>query len=355
MAVVVFAGFINYPVFQPQQQSPNLKIAVIIAAKNEAAYIERCLQSIIEQIYPKELLEIILVDDASEDETYHLAEKTLSTSGISYRIIQNKTPLGKKQSLKLAIEASTSDFIVCTDADTFSYSNKWLSTIANYAEQTKKEFIICPVAIHHSNGVLSALQEIETSILNLFAIASVNCSAPFLCSGANMAFSKKMFYQTGAYSNHIHISSGDDVFFLEDVKQKSPEKIGYLKSKEALVYTYPEKTITALLHQKLRWSGKIFVSKNLINWLSALIITFANAIWLYAVFYTVNAPQNAGFALIFMLSKLLIDILLVFLAASFITVKASLPMVVLVGILYPIYALGVAVLAPIIKPKWKSD
>jgi len=355
MAIAVFAGYLWHPTYQSIHHNSEIKVSIVIAARNEEATIERCLQSIFEQDYPNELIEIIIVDDASSDKTFELAKNKLLASKIFHQVIKNATPLGKKKSIKLAIESTGTDFIVCRDADTFSNSEKWLSTIIKYSASTKKEFIICPIAIDYKNGVLEAFQEIETSILNLFAISSAYFKVPFLCNGANLAFTKKLFYETGGYKNHLSIPSGDDVFFLQEVLQNSPEKIGYLKNSDSVVYTYPEKTVFALIQQKIRWSGKVFLTKSVINWLSAAIIALCNGVWLWAIISMVFTSQNPVFALIFVFSKLLIDILLVFLAARFIRVKASLPMVFLVGCLYPIYATIVTVLAPAIKPNWKKE
>lgn len=44
-------------------------IAVIVPCRNEELYIARCLDSILENDYPNELLEVIIVDGMSTDKT----------------------------------------------------------------------------------------------------------------------------------------------------------------------------------------------------------------------------------------------------------------------------------------------
>jgi glycosyltransferase involved in cell wall biosynthesis len=53
------------------------KISIIIPAKNEAGYIEKCLDSISKLNYPKELYEVILADNGSSDRTVSIAEPYL--------------------------------------------------------------------------------------------------------------------------------------------------------------------------------------------------------------------------------------------------------------------------------------
>ncbi len=346
-------GFLMFPYVFPK--SEQQKVTIIVPARNEEHVITECLNSIIGQDYPKSLMQIILVDDASEDGTMFKADKVLADSGIEYLIVLNEIQSGKKVSIRRAMHAAKADVIVCRDADTYTASKKWLGTIVSSITNTNKEFIICPVAIAHTKGHLSSLQEVEMSILSLFTLSSAYFNSPFLCNGANLAFTKKLFYETGAYGSHLHIASGDDIFFLEEVKKKNRHKIAYLKNKEAIVFTFPEKDLGSLILQKIRWSSKLFKNPSVINWLSALIITASNFSLIGAVFYAILNPQNLPLSLIFILSKLLIDILLVFLASSFIKVKTGALMVVVIAFIYPLYASLIAILTVFVKPKWKSN
>ena len=40
-----------------------------------------------------------------------------------------------------------------------------------------------------------------------------------MCNGANLAFTKQAYEAVNGYLNHLHISSGEDVFLLEDLKK----------------------------------------------------------------------------------------------------------------------------------------
>lgn len=53
----------------------NLQITIIINTKNEEKHIKRCLDSICSQNYPSEKIEIIVVDNASQDKTKEVSLK----------------------------------------------------------------------------------------------------------------------------------------------------------------------------------------------------------------------------------------------------------------------------------------
>jgi cellulose synthase/poly-beta-1,6-N-acetylglucosamine synthase-like glycosyltransferase len=59
----------NQPPISNQPINQSTKLSVIIPARNEAHNIEACINSILNQFYPNELFEIIVIDDHSEDNT----------------------------------------------------------------------------------------------------------------------------------------------------------------------------------------------------------------------------------------------------------------------------------------------
>lgn len=355
LAMLMAYGFEKGAEVITHENKADIKFSVIVIARNEENNIEACLTSIIQQNYPNHLYELIFVDDHSSDRTLAKANQLLSSSRSNYTIIQNPDHLGKKQSLVKAIDVAKNDFIITRDADTFTSSANWLNAFSSFYHQTKMEFVIAPIAIEHKKGIISSLQEIESAILLVFSMATTELKIPFLCSGANLMFSKRLFERCDKYSSHIHISSGDDVFFLNEVKKVEPHQIGYLKNREAIVHTYPEKTFNDLLMQKIRWSGKVFKLNDTLNWICSLVIALANFVMIFAAFDVFLGLFNAKLALFFVILKLIIDILLVFLASRFVKVKSSGLAIGLVAVLYPLYASVIAFLAPLIKPKWKLN
>src|SRR5258705_10554226 len=63
------------PVFTPSQKQPSVKVSVIIPARNEEQDIGQLLQALQEQSYPKELFEVIVVDDHSTDATADIVQQ----------------------------------------------------------------------------------------------------------------------------------------------------------------------------------------------------------------------------------------------------------------------------------------
>lgn len=345
-------GFIKTHYFRSTYES-STPLTIIICARNEEKTIARCLNTILKQDYDLTQVQLILINDASTDRTVFQAETVLKNSNINYKIITNPHQKGKKQSITYAVAQANSELLVLRDADTFTTSTLWLQNISDFYKTTSADLIIAPIVVANNFGILWALQAIENNVLTVLNCGSAYFNRPFLCNGANIIFTKSIFEKVNGYSSHINIASGDDVLFLEDVKKIPDSKIHYLKSEQAIVYTYPSFSFRQLINQKIRWASKFKNNKNALNLVLALLSFTINLLWLFCLFYCFFVPQNGGFILFFVLFKLIIDFLLLFLASRFVKNKGlgwfGLP----VGCVYPLYACVVAIASVFIKPKWK--
>jgi cellulose synthase/poly-beta-1,6-N-acetylglucosamine synthase-like glycosyltransferase len=124
LLLVLLAPHRPKPVIRSGPWEPSLSI--VIAARNEAAHIEAKLRNCAQLEYPAEQIEIILVDDASEDDTVARARRC----GIGrLRIVSQKRRLGKWAAINRGVLEATGDVLVFTDADSLIQpdSLRWLA------------------------------------------------------------------------------------------------------------------------------------------------------------------------------------------------------------------------------------
>jgi glycosyltransferase involved in cell wall biosynthesis len=101
-------------------------ISIVLSARNEASTIEVCLEQIIKQQFPTTHFEIIVIDDASEDDTYQLANNILGKSSLQFQVFREPIHQGKKKNISKAIALAKGSIIVTTDADVvFRYINAY--------------------------------------------------------------------------------------------------------------------------------------------------------------------------------------------------------------------------------------
>ena len=95
------------------------QISVIIPAMNEERFIGRAIRSILNQTVPREIYEVIAVNDASEDRTAY----AMGLFADEITVLSNETRLGLPGSLNRAIKKAKGKYIVRLDADDYVRSD----------------------------------------------------------------------------------------------------------------------------------------------------------------------------------------------------------------------------------------
>jgi cellulose synthase/poly-beta-1,6-N-acetylglucosamine synthase-like glycosyltransferase len=241
------------------RQALNLAISIIIPARNESQNISACLDSIMGQSYPKEQFEVIVVDDHSTDDTAAIVQ---GYAGKNVRLISLKEALKgerlnsyKKKAIEIAISQSSGEMLVTTDADCIVPKN-WLQTIASFQQENNAAFIAMPVGYNCSNRPLEIFQALDFMTLQGITGASVHKRMHSMCNGANLAYSKKVFYEVNGFKDIDNIASGDDMLLMHKVYKQHPDKVFFLKSKEVIVQTQPMQTLKDFFNQRIRWASK---------------------------------------------------------------------------------------------------
>lgn len=268
------------------QKKVPYKVSILVACRNESHNITQVLQELDSQNYPD--LEIVIIDDHSEDETLGLAKKFNS---VHSRVLVLASPFkGKKQAISHGLDQSSGDIILCTDADC-TWPNDWVKRMVAHFSNPTIQLVAGPVLPHSGNEVFQDFQLIEwASILSMtqFSFARENA---LMCSAANMAYRKSAFGDVKGFEGNFEYTSGDDEFLLKKIKNHfGSDSLRYLPFQEVLVETSPEESLKALLNQRIRWAGKwrvhasishIFYSTGAflvqIIWLSSIILLFQGA------------------------------------------------------------------------------
>ena len=361
---VILIGWFTYGWFSmgeyfPLREKYKTKLSVIIAARNEENNIVNCLNDLIKQDYPKDLFEIIIVDDDSSDKTVNLINDFISNeSETQITLITSKKAKisfqGKKQAIKTAVSVSKGDFIITTDADC-RMGKKWLSTIAKYYETQNIKMIICPVCFHKDNSVFKKIQNLEFLSLIASGAGSAKISHPIMCNGANLAFSKSAYNNVTSEGKEDNFTSGDDIFLMLKIKRKyGSQAIQFLKSYDAIVYTEAKKTIKEFIGQRIRWVSKSrgYSSTSLI--LTSLIIYIFNYFLLLGVILSFFFPEFISFTIILFLIKCIIDLPILAGITKFVKRKNLLLFFLPLQLIYILYISIIGFVGNFMKFEWKG-
>lgn len=248
----------------PPDFVPNIAITVIIPARNEADQIGPCLEAILSGAYPLALLEILVVDDHSDDDTAqtvrHFTNRFAAVRLLALADFITTEEQGgayKKKALEVAIAQASGEIIVTTDADCVCGPD-WLQLIASVFERSPQpvQLLTAPVVFHRDVNLLQRFQTLD--FLGLMGITGAGIHYGFqrMGNGANLAYRKKVFEQVHGFAGNENHASGDDMFLIQKVAATFPEGIFFLKNKAATVYTEAKPDWPSFLQQRLRWGTK---------------------------------------------------------------------------------------------------
>lgn len=294
----------------------DTRVSVLVPARNEEEVISKLLSSLVDQNYPIDLFEIILIDDHSTDHTVRVINSFISEhSDYSIKLLRIKgeaqSRAYKKKAIRKAIEKSDGQLIITTDADCLPGRN-WIRSIVSLYETKKPKMIVAPVSFHQEKTFFQKFQSLEFLSLIAITAGAIKTGHPIMCNGANLAYEKKAFFDVGGFGID-RFSSGDDVFLLQKIRKHfGSSSVWFLKNKEAIIYTEALRTLQQFFDQRIRWASKnkgydikilsISFTVYLVNFLLVLAVgisIFHPAFWkttayIFAVKYMIDLPVLIG-------------------------------------------------------------
>lgn len=327
----------------------DAKISVVIAVRNEESNIEKCIVSLLKQNYAVTDFELIIVDDHSTDRTIEIVEEYCKRNQ-QIRLLKLSDKNAKKEAIKLGVESAKYSIIATTDADCTLPPN-WLKIISSKFKGDAS-MLLGPIEFNEQNGFLNVFQHLDMFAMQGLTFGLLNYKKPVLNNGANLAFLKQDFLNSFSTINN-KTPSGDDVFLLEELKIKNKKIVGFLHN-EFIVNTKSENTFREFFNQRIRWASKSkYYKNNLLVFFSFLVLTI-NLISIFIYFHLVLIDKNRGIYIILILTKWLIDFILLFLVSSFFDKRRKMTYFVPVQLVYPFYILVVGFLSFFIKFNWKG-
>ncbi|MFC1607795.1 glycosyltransferase [Candidatus Latescibacterota bacterium] len=228
-------------------------VTVVIAARNERIFLGTCLAALVEQSYPQELIEVIVVDDRSNDGTSAVAERFRECCGQFSCIRIDSVPNGispKKHALTSAIASAYGNIILQTDADCVPPTG-WIAEIVRGFEPDVG-MVVGVAPYFRAPGLLNSFVRHEYIWNASLATSSIIRGRGTHASGRNLAFRRDVFDRIGGYGDSVSVLSGDDTLLLHRIRRKSNARIVSVPTKSSHVYTHAPGTFSAFIHQRVR-------------------------------------------------------------------------------------------------------
>ena len=219
-------------------------VSIIIPAYNRAAQLERCLRSLFVLGYPHDLLEIIVVDDASTDTTTTMLARLASeakTSNIALRVIRQRTRQGVAVGRNTGAQSARYDILAYIDSDCVA-SAQWLNELIPAFQDNAVAAVGGMIRAYERASMLGRYEDVRSSLFmgQRAQQASLNSSLTYLPT-ANLLVRKTAWRQLDGFAP---LTFGEDVDFCRRLLA-SNARLLYLPS--GIVYHDYRTTLWAFL------------------------------------------------------------------------------------------------------------
>jgi cellulose synthase/poly-beta-1,6-N-acetylglucosamine synthase-like glycosyltransferase len=388
------------------ENTRQYSVSVVVAARNEERNIGRCLERLVLQDYPSDRVEVVVVDDRSEDGTGEIV-KDFGRRFEHVRLVQvDDVPAGlsaKKFALTQGISASEGEIIFVTDADCLP-ARGWLSGMMRYfepdvglvagyspfrvgeglfgnavgvleqvvatEENERYSEVVFPggagsagvsgLSMEPKNGMslqrsgrrfFERLLAFDAMVTATMAAGSIGVGGGIACAARNLAYRREVFEQVGGFSKIEQTRSGDDTLLLQLVGKETKWQVRYSISPGTFVQTFPADGFGAFFHQRTRHlsTAKMFTKP-----LQAL----AGAVYLFDFLLIVSVPwaliTGTMGPLICFGAKVLADWMAMWRSSKLFGGRRLLGFFSIMELLYPPYIVLVGALGVFKTFRWKE-
>jgi len=204
-------------------------ISIVIACRNEEKNIEKCLDSLIQQNYPKENLEIIIADGASTDNTKEIIKKIqISNPLVRIKLLDNHKKISSF-GFNLGIKQAKGEIIVIFGAHSFADKN-FIAKSVEYLEKIKADCVGGPIETINES---SSGKIISLILSSLFGVGGsrfrTSKKGGYVDTVAYGAYKKEVFDKIGLFNERLVrnydiefntrlIKSGGKIFMTPEIK-----------------------------------------------------------------------------------------------------------------------------------------
>lgn len=242
------------PRTEPSNPRLDVKVSIVIPAYNAEGTIGRVLRALVEQDYPKELMEVVVVDDGSTDGTYIIA-RFYSERYQYIRVVRHRSNLGKANALATGIRRARGDVIVVLDADTIPEKRAIRRLVAVLISDDELGAVcghIVPAGVHRFLYWMQRVEYILSFGIGRFFHYRVQGANPVL-SGAFAAFRAPVLKALAFSLRGMPEDTVAEDFDLTVAVWKRGFRTGYVDT--AVAYTAVPDRLRSLYRQRIRWYG----------------------------------------------------------------------------------------------------
>lgn len=236
----------------------EIKVSVLLAARNEEHQIIRCLTALSQLTFPRNEIEILIGNDASTDRTEELIRKFIvdKPQFTCFNIGPSDTNLkGKTNVLAQLAHKAKGTYYFYTDAD-IAVPQGWIQAMLSHFTET--DGVVVGVTRIETGNFLSCMQSTEW----VFALGLIRAGSrfgiPVTGMGNNMAITAEAYWSVGGYEQVGFSIVEDYAIFMAIIQRGYSFKQAYQTA--VITVSTPMPDYIQQLNQRKRWMAGVMQS-----------------------------------------------------------------------------------------------
>ncbi len=281
-------------------------VTLVIPFRNEKVRLPVLVRDLLQQSYPEDQFEVIFINDHSEDGSKALLNSLLHRRSRFSCMDLPAGQSGKKEALLHGNSQVRTEWIIQTDADC-RLGPHFIATHMAFLEEYPSDLVAGLVTTRNgSGGLLEIFERMDLLSLAGSGAGSFYYGRPLMCNGANLLYSKKLFFETRDFDPAGMTPSGDDMFLMIGAR-KLGRKMSFSTAREAMVETIPAQSLGSLITQRIRWGSKSVHYGITDIQLLAVVVAFTNVLLLFSPIWLLLDPELWPWLLSALVIKILAD------------------------------------------------
>ncbi|MAG50352.1 hypothetical protein CL621_01765 [archaeon] len=227
-------------------------VTVAVPAYNEEENVKETVDSILNLDYPKDKLELIVVNDGSKDRTEEIVRRIINNKKDFDIKLLSQENCGKGVAINKALSVAKGEFFATLDADSTIKEDALRKILPVFVDQ-EVAAVLPLMKVKNPKTILQRLQRCEYLVNLFFKKLMSNLDCVHVAPGPFSTYRKSVIKKLGGFDRHNLTEDFEITLRL----QKYHYKIVQLLSTD--VYTKPPKTFIQFYKQRNRWyKGTIF-------------------------------------------------------------------------------------------------
>ncbi len=202
------AGLLEW---KPPEEGFEPSVSVVVAVYNRAGEIGSCIESLMNLIYPRLKYEVIVVDDASDDDT----SSVVSRYGV--KLIRLERNQGQSAARNVGVTEARGEIIAFIDSDCIA-EPEWLRELVPYFQDSRNALVGGYVAPYYRNSVLDRYEEVKSPLnMGKDMLIGTGEESDFYVPTCNMLVRRDVFLRVRGFNESLRV--GEDVDFCWKLKE----------------------------------------------------------------------------------------------------------------------------------------